>query len=479
MTKFNNAKLFWVCSFFLLANVCFAQTDPLYIDPSGKVGIGTNSPSTTLDVKGGLKATSMDVNGGIKATSMEVNGEVKATSMDVNGGIKTTSLDVNGGMKVSSLDVNGGLKATSLLVNDKVGIGTIPPAGKLHVSTNDSNGDVGAWGGGQFVVGQPGPNAGGIGLSYSNINNTGYISSLSPSVDWRDIGFRANNILFFASGSNEAMRVAQNGYLGIGTQKPIAPLHVDGYSFRSDQDEGYGYYENRNKIGNTGSGFKTKPISIYAATGILSGFGLWVASDLRIKKSVTIADTHTDLALVNKLKVVSYQHKDVFVTGTGLTIGFIAQEVEKTFPQAINTVSNFIPDIYTLSDYTKLQNKVLTVYLKNPHNLKSGDLVRVMTVARETKEVTVCVLDDHSFTVNDWTGESNKLFVYGKKVNDYKSVDYQQIFSLGISAIQELSKQVDLLRAENLKLRSDMQLRMSRLEEKLVELKPSPVTINK
>ncbi|MGV3508136.1 MAG: phage tail protein [Sphingobacteriaceae bacterium] len=88
MNKFNIAKPFLVCSFFLSVNVCLAQTDPLYIDPSGKVGIGTNIPSSTLDVKGVIKSAALDVNGVIKSNALEVNGAIKATALDVSGRVK-------------------------------------------------------------------------------------------------------------------------------------------------------------------------------------------------------------------------------------------------------------------------------------------------------------------------------------------------------------------------------------------------------
>ena len=63
-----------------------------------------------------------------------------------------------------------------------------------------------------------------------------------------------------------------------------------------------------------------------------------------------------------------------------------------------------------------------------------------------------------------------KVFVYGKKVNDVRSVDYQQIFSLGISAVQQLSKQADELKSENELLKSSLEklmLQVKLLEEKV------------
>ena len=37
---------------------------------------------------------------------------------------------------------------------------------------------------------------------------------------------------------------------------------------------------------------------------------------------------------------------------------------------------------------------------------------------------------------------SNKVFVYGEEVDDFRTVDYEGLTTLNISATQELSKQV-------------------------------------
>ena len=44
----------------------------------------------------------------------------------------------------------------------------------------------------------------------------------------------------------------------------------------------------------------------------------------------------------------------------------------------------------------------------------------------------------------------------GKLVDDFMVVDYNRIFTLGLSATQELSKQVDALKAENALLREEL-----------------------
>lgn len=81
------------------------------------------------------------------------------------------------------------------------------------------------------------------------------------------------------------------------------------------------------------------------------------------------------------------------------------------------------------------------------------------------------VLSETAFTVEWAETAPEKVFVYGKKVEDFHTVDYDRIFTLNVSATQELAAQVEQLqkelaaaRAENAALRQDMNDRLVKLE---------------
>jgi uncharacterized small protein (DUF1192 family) len=58
------------------------------------------------------------------------------------------------------------------------------------------------------------------------------------------------------------------------------------------------------------------------------------------------------------------------------------------------------------------------------------------------------------------------VFVYGKQCLDLKSVDYDAIAMLNVSATQELAKKVDALEAENDRLRAQAN-KLAALESKM------------
>jgi hypothetical protein len=69
--------------------------------------------------------------------------------------------------------------------------------------------------------------------------------------------------------------------------------------------------------------------------------------------------------------------------------------------------------------------------------------------------VVAHVVDDRTFTVTTKEALGDKVFVYVKRCLDLKSVDYDAIAMLNVSATQELAKKVEALEAENSRLKAE------------------------
>jgi hypothetical protein len=167
-----------------------------------------------------------------------------------------------------------------------------------------------------------------------------------------------------------------------------------------------------------------------------------------------------------KLEVTDYRHVDSIANGSGVVKGFIAQQVKEVFPQAVSTAKNTIPDILAKPASMQVNGDVATFNMPAGNNLVKGDRVRIFQNGGEQKEYDVVDTQGSSFTVKGWNAafnEVDKVFVYGKEVNDFCQVDYDKIHNLNVSATQELARQVEQLRAENAALRSqyDSMLRAS------------------
>ncbi|MDB4340121.1 hypothetical protein OAA13_00555, partial [Crocinitomicaceae bacterium] len=121
----------------------------------------------------------------------------------------------------------------------------------------------------------------------------------------------------------------------------------------------------------------------------------------------------------------------------------IAQQLEGIYPQAVSKSTNSIPDIYQLAECNSG-----TIHIKN--DLSSGERIRLIF---ENKEEIATVVSATSKNITTDLSVSGKVFVYGREVDDFRTVDYQAISMLNVSATQELLKRIKALENENKKLK--------------------------
>jgi hypothetical protein len=179
-------------------------------------------------------------------------------------------------------------------------------------------------------------------------------------------------------------------------------------------------------------------------------------SDRRIKKDLRVSSGSDDLATLMQLEVTNYRHIDTLAKGSGEVKGFIAQQVENIFPQAVTVGVDVIPDIFSKPAAIQVNGTEATLRMPAAHSLAEGNRVRIMQDGGVQMEYEVVRVEGNAFTVKSWDAaytQPEKVFVYGKQVNDFRTVDYDKIHNLNVSATQELARQVEQLQAENAVLR--------------------------
>lgn len=527
-----------------LHETCYER---LRINKDGKVGIGTLNPQYKLQVNGGDMAlyasddpAGQNSNGYANLGTLFFYGHGRNVGND-SARITCGSPTWDDQGYLAFCTSNDGAASTEKMrigIDGKIGIGTATPAGKLHVITASSDGNVGNWDAGQFVVGREaagGGNSGGIGMSYSHTANTSYISSLSPNVAWRDLAIRCNHTYFLVNGGSEVLRVHNNSCVGIGHGAPPAPLSIgfghgkeewpdsslhitndcilfggnnnareansaqisagkhhpnslnlvgmstgaDAGTRRVDMwaEGGFNVY-GRLGVGLGAMQYASYPIQVNAVVGNIPGYSylnrwgtgtynatatagvsIWCAdrvigsefnaiSDIRTKTNITVSDGKDDLNRLMQVQISSYNYRDYVSKGTAKRKGLIAQQVKEVYPEAVATHTEFVPDIFSNPAAVEVDEQRLTITMETPHGMKSGDLVRLYS-KNGFGEKEVKVKNKKTFTLEDWTYDTDELFIYGKKVDDFMVVDYDRFFTLGLSATQELSRQVDALKAQN------------------------------
>ena len=237
--------------------------------------------------------------------------------------------------------------------------------------------------------------------------------------------------------STELMRIQGNGRVGIGTNNPLARLHV-----RTGVDFSYTaarYFSVGFDLATAGSG--TNSTGILCTNGSVLCDSFFIAySDERIKNIVGRSDADEDLAILNGIEIRDYTFKDVVTRGNSKQKKVVAQQVESVYPQAVSRSTEVVPDIYQ-----RAMQKDGWVTLTT--DLKVGDRVRLIGEKEEGVH-EVLEIGNGAFRTG-FVPASENVFVYGREVTDFRSVDYDAISMLNVSATQELARRVETLTTEN------------------------------
>jgi hypothetical protein len=350
--------------------------------------------------------------------------------------------DGNGNFVIEQTDV----AKFTMTPDGNVGIGTTTPSVKLEVSGKTKTTDF------QLVTGA----TDGFVLKSDASGNAAWVNPTTLTITETDpkVASNTNNRIPKWNGTQLADGLLfDNGTaIGIGTTTPTqAKLVIDG-----NQDNAlsaYGFLKSDGTTGTNTTG-NAQNYSIYASNRIAaSEFNAF--SDVRIKKILRGSNSSEDLATLMQLKITDYKLIDSISKGNATIKKVIAQEVAEVYPNAVSKMTDFIPNIYQLA---KIENGFIA--LKN-HNLIVGDKVKIIFSDKQSVCKVLKINENGFYTEGVSDGA---VFVYGKEINDFHTVDYEALSTLNISATQELVKQINDLKAENAALKTDMSSMKADLE---------------
>ena len=191
-------------------------------------------------------------------------------------------------------------------------------------------------------------------------------------------------------------------------------------------------------------------MSMYASSAVAAQF-FFAFSDQRIKRITGRSNAARDLATLAAIEVTDYTHIDTPQRGDKSHKKVIAQQVETIYPQAVNKITDVVPDIYQ-----RAAVKDGWIALEDPTkaNLKNGDRVRLIGKATQGVHEVLEVADGRFRTA--FNADSDTIFVYGREVNDFRTVDYEAIAMLNVSATQELHRRVEMQASEIAQLKQQL-----------------------
>lgn len=302
----------------------------------------------------------------------------------------------------------------------------------------------------------------------------------------------SNNVIIADGDGNRRINIDQNGNIGIGTDTPRFPLDIrlktaawplgisslTYYGINPDLGSANGTLTTYSNYTNDIGSFNANT-SLYTDGNIISVGKLSVAqtslfSDQRIKNIIGRSDHAKDLETLKKIVITDYVMKDEAVYGKQLFKKVIAQEVELVYPQAVSKshVKSFIPNIYQPGK----QNGATFIFAK-PIAIAKED--KFLKVYDESGEIIFGIKNSTTNSITVDLKEKKikgKLFVYGTEVSDLRTVDYDALAMLNISATQELADRIQELEKgnENLKeINIELQKMLNNFEERLKKLEAS------
>jgi ASC-1-like (ASCH) protein len=181
--------------------------------------------------------------------------------------------------------------------------------------------------------------------------------------------------------------------------------------------------------------------------------------------------------LIRKLQVTDYRMIGGNAAGDAVQKGFIAQEVREIMPEAVTESRNsLIPNINAPATNVTYDSvsKTLRIILEKAHGLQQGDTVQLQGDKRSLEVKVSETINATTFIAGPVEAPISEVFVHGKKVDDFLSVDYKRIFTAGIGAIQHLAGQVDAIKAES----AVRPARITDGERRFAELEASDQTCN-
>lgn len=344
----------------------------------------------------------------------------------------------------SKLILQSGEAAPGIVIDtaNNVGIGTATPLSSLQV-----NGGIRARGG------PPGPN-GANNNGYAFQGGNGDNDSGMYSSDDGNIQIYINSLMR-AEWSTDRLSLFGSHYWDLTGSSP------DGFDKNG--------FNSCCGLGGNGGLFA---VTLYSQGWIATSGGFVAFSDQRIKEDFHRSDNADDLTRIRQLKVTDYRMKDRIQYGTNVRKGLIAQEVQEIIPGAVFTEKGVLPDLYSKpsSFHFDADRNALKLTLPKAHGLKTGETVRIyLNNNHKDFKVTEVTAPD-TFVVSDVSVEPKSVFVYGREVDDFLSVDYDRVFTTGIGAMQELARKVETAEARLAQLEQRAS-RVESLEREVADLK--------
>ena len=265
---------------------------------------------------------------------------------------------------------------------------------------------------------------------------------------------------------------ANNG-VGINNSNPGFPLEVTGAGIATLVAAGFAITQNGAlPVRNNSNAF---PLVKFNG-GVWSTNAFLVDSDQRVKSIIGKSDAAKDLRTLAQISITDYRYKDSLSKGNKTYKKVIAQQLEKVYPQAVqtSTAPTYVPDIYAPARVAKVGEGVYDFTFTQPVQPEAG-VKKLRLHLKDGTEKTARFISQPAaavlrLVVEGFTPDP-EMFVYGSAVYDLRTVDYDGLTCLNLSATQALDQKLkrarpalEALSDENKSLKASLAVFRQRLK---------------
>ena len=435
-------------------------TNPLSVsgnaDFSGKVGIGTTTPELSLHAiaaganvvarfdsgsQGSGNAAFADFAGGrayvgyngSKTILGSPSGTLAKDLVLAPGTVGRYEIKSSDGTHTWNTGANAGATKMVLSSAGNLGIGNSAPSMKLAIADGASD-----------------PTRyGSVQITRETSNHTAaHMAFVRAGSSKMGLGYQQNSNWFgFGVGTTGAFSPSNLRMDG-----SVVLIHTSSYNGRLNVGTRTKTYTSIGRLSTSGASGSNDtnsnaPVSIWADGHVVAGTRVTVHSDERIKTAIQPSDSRADLGTLLGIEITDYKHIDTLANGNTPQKKVIAQQVESVFPQAVSKSKSAVPDIFKSAE-------VADGWVLLSTDLKAGERVRLIGDKEEFIEEVIEVRGDAFRTA--YRPNEERVFVYGREVEDFRTVDYDAIAMLNVSATQQVKKELDAVKIENAKLKNQL-----------------------
>lgn len=378
---------------------------------------------------------SSNVGAGVADTSIEMGVDATSTFIELNDSANAPR----------ELQIRQGTNGNPMVIDTDgdIGINTSSPNAKLHVTASSGKRQL-------ELSGDP--------VSQSQVLITGGTYGIAMGMNNSSA---SNYALSINNSVANILQLKNNGVLGLGTTSPQAKIHINGFggSTSSVTSGARRYFRSTTGLTSDTGTWAMTQASLYANGDIIGSS--WIVSlqstsfsDRRMKENIVDVDDDQCLQKLRLLKPKQYTYKDTKKRGTAPVWGFIAQEVKETLDYAVSTLEKELPNIYKLATVSN-DGKTLTF---TENIVLQDDEPRLMLKTWKDSEVRAVIashtantitleepLEQDDITCDEFT---NEIFVYGQIVSDFHHLDKNAIFTVAVSALQEIDRQQQVIKTK-------------------------------